>query len=123
MENARIGIIEDDTAARLVLRRSLELFGHTVADEHIATSMPEALGMLGRLVTGELDIAVVDGNLTSGVLTGTDGAQVVSLFQEEFPDIITIGHSANGEVQGADLQVPKCSELVVWKQTIDQIAR
>ncbi|MGB4768304.1 MAG: hypothetical protein WBP22_03530 [Candidatus Saccharimonas sp.] len=61
----------------------------------------------GRLQRGlEIDIAIVDGNL-SGAVNGEDGKEICRILRQVNPKPLIIGNSGSGAVQGADIQAEK----------------
>ena len=107
MENARIIIVEDNSALRAACRRNLEAAKHLVVAE--AGSVLGALELVDGLAEGDeaVDIAVVDGNLSSESEDGRDGERIADYIHEKLGSVTVIGWSLDGYVAGADVSVPK----------------
>ena len=107
MENARIIIVEDNSALRAACRRDLEAAKHLVVGE--AGSISAALGLVNVLAEMDeaVDIAVVDGNLSSESEGGRDGERIANYIHEKLGGVTVIGWSLDGYVAGADMNVPK----------------
>ncbi len=84
--NARILVVDDDRDLASGLAEVLELEGMCVT---IARTLPEAL----LLAESKWDIAVVDGNLIKGVVTGDDGREVTNMIASLHPETKIIGFS------------------------------
>ncbi len=84
--NARILVVDDDKDLAEGLAEVFELEGMSVT---IAMSLSEAL----LLAEAQWDIAVVDGNLIKGIVTGDDGREVTSKIAELHPETKIIGFS------------------------------
>lgn len=105
MERANIAIFEDDESLREMLGMIAALYGHDVTA--YARSMPEAVAVIETMAAGEIDVAIVDGNLDRQKIDGHDGAEITRLLHEKFEDTVVIGFSASGDVEGADHNIPK----------------
>lgn len=105
MENGKIIIIEDNEMLRQGMRRNLEASGHTVVGE--AGSVVAARVMIDGLGQDEVDIAVVDGNLSEWSRDGGDGEYVTAYIREKLGGVTVIGASLDGAVRGADMNVSK----------------
>lgn len=105
MEQARVVIIEDSDVMRFAYNASLSVAGHQVVAE--ATSMTQVHEVLGNLEPGQVDIAIVDGNLTPGARGCDEGARVVELIREMLPEVRAIGASNEQPIRGADINVDK----------------
>ncbi len=64
MEHARVALFEDHRAYRRVLAMALSHSGHEVVLQ--ADTLPEALRVITQSKPDSFDVAIVDGNLTSG---------------------------------------------------------
>jgi DNA-binding NtrC family response regulator len=102
MEKAKVALFEDDEAIRDFLRRRLLRSGHSI--EVVASNMSEARQVVASLEQGEVDVAVVDGNM--GIGSG-DGAEITALLHDKHIGVIVVGHSSSGEVPGADVNADK----------------
>ena len=105
MDKAKIIIIEDNPVMRSLCRRNMEFRGRKIIGE--AGTLATAHELIDSLKPDEVDIAIVDGNLTSSTDTGNDGAEVTSAIHEKLPGVTVIGWSLSGSVRGADLNAPK----------------
>jgi len=105
MDAARIIIIEDDASLREDCRANLEIRNHVIVGE--AGSLAAAHSLINRLDTSEVDIAIVDGNLSELTNTGDDGAELAEAIHIKLPGVTVIGWSMAGSVRGADLNAPK----------------
>ncbi len=106
MENARIVHFEDDESFRKLCEIYVDkMFGHQVL--YSIASMDQAREFIEGLETGQVDVAIIDGNLNSRTISGNDGAEIVELLHAKDPRVTTIGFSGGGDVPGANLQVGK----------------
>jgi DNA-binding NtrC family response regulator len=105
MENARVIIIDDDPTIREDCRLNLEARNHVVVGE--AASVAHAEVLIEGLGSDGLDIAVVDGNLSRHSEGGVDGERLAALIHQKLPGVTVVGASMDGEVRGADMNVPK----------------
>ena len=105
MDNARIILIEDDPTLRDDFRANLEVSGHKVVAQ--AGSVETAALLVDNLTPDDVDIAIVDGNLSEGSADGSDGERVAEDIHQRLGGVIVIGASMDGEVRGADRNVPK----------------
>jgi DNA-binding NtrC family response regulator len=101
---ARVAVFEDDQDAREILKVYLEIKGHKVVFE--ATSMPEAEAIIPTLGEHEIQVAVIDGNLTRGEDSGREGKRINEQIKGLFPNIKTVGNSL-GLVEGVDVNIGK----------------
>jgi DNA-binding NtrC family response regulator len=105
MEKARIIIIEDNPDLRLMCKENLEIRNHKIIGE--AGSLSAAQALVDSLNPDDVDIAIVDGNLTPKTDTGDDGEKVTTEIHEKLPGVTVIGWSLSGSVRGADMNAPK----------------
>ena len=105
MDKARIIIIEDDSVMRMMCRENLEVRKHTIVGE--AGTLATANELINSLTPEDVDIAIVDGNLTPRTDTGNDGESVTRDIHDKLPGVTVIGWSLSGVVRGADLNAPK----------------
>ncbi len=104
MNNARVGLFEDEPAIRRLLTVRLERSGHSIIAA--AGEPTEAQAIIDNLET--MDVAVVDGNLTPESRNGADGAFLTGMLRYKFGESVKIvGFSARDEVAGADTQIVK----------------
>ncbi len=108
MDNARVALFEDDPTVSDALARRLQRHGHTVVVH--AADMDEAKHVIENLNDGEVDVAIVDGNLGSG---SGDGAIITSLLKDKQADLPVVGNSANGKVAGADFNAEKAGSAIL----------
>jgi CheY-like chemotaxis protein len=100
----RILLVEDDQQDRQTCRWFLEKRGHTFVAE--STSLIDALNTVIELKEGEVDIAIVDGNLTPNVSTGKDGMRVAEVIRKHLPGVKIISWSM-GKYTWGDVSVSK----------------
>jgi len=94
MENAPVGIIEDNAAIRHATKRFLELTSsHRVISE--ASTLQEGLAMVDAIARGELDcqVLVLDGNLDSTQVDGSDARAIVERVRAHELGVKIIGFS------------------------------
>ncbi len=84
--NIKILVVDDDSGLSSGLAEVFELEGMDVT---IAQSLPEAL----LLADAEWTVAVVDGNLTKGIVTGDDGREVTNKLANLHPKTKILGFS------------------------------
>ncbi|HEY5235851.1 MAG TPA: response regulator [Rhabdochlamydiaceae bacterium] len=105
MENARIIIIDDQVEVREDCRANLESRDHIIVGE--AASVRQAEDLIEGLTESDVDLAVVDGNLSRDTEGGVDGARITSLIHSKLPGVVVVGNSFSGSVRGADLNISK----------------
>ena len=105
MDNARIIIIEDDPMIMDVCRRNLEVKNHRIIGE--AATVAAAIDLVDSLKSEDIDLAVVDGNLTHGARGGDEGEHITALIHQKLPGVVVVGSSLDGGVRGSDIDVPK----------------
>lgn len=112
MENARVGIIEDNELVRGMLSRFVVEMGlHEIV--FTAQTMNEALAAIESLQPGDVDVALVDGNLSPNRDDSSEGAQISELLRAKLGETVTIiGISGSGPVEGADINIPKTGTSV-----------
>ena len=109
-ENTKVFHAEDHSMVRRTVSIVAErLGGHSVVAT--ATSYEEALEMIDQLDELDVNVAIIDGNLTKGKNTGEEGAAIAHLIKEKHPHITTIGLSLN-PVEGVDIMIEKGSDDV-----------
>lgn len=81
MDHARVAVFEDQESIRQILSLSLSARGHTVALE--ACDMDAARNLIETLEEDSFDVAVVDGNLGEGTVSGDDGAEIARLLRQK----------------------------------------
>lgn len=105
MDGARVAIFEDHEGIREILSLGLITNGHTVMLQ--AGSMNAARTALIDLTENDFDIAIVDGNLDGGTISGEDGAEITRIIRQKAANVAIIGFSASSPVEGADLDAGK----------------
>lgn len=82
MEKAKIGIIEDCGPVRQCLVQSLVKFGHTVVSE--AVNIKQARQLIEKASKGDLnlDLIILDSDLSGTSNNGKDAHKIVELAQE-----------------------------------------
>ena len=105
MENAKVIIIEDDPMTREDCRLNLEVRNHVIVGE--AGTVGQAEQLIDSLQSAEVDLAVVDGNLSRGAVDGAEGEHIAGLIHVKLPGVVVVGCSLDGQVRGADINVRK----------------
>lgn len=102
----RVGIFEDDESVRGLISDIVAMDGHDIVAE--AASMREALEIIAGLGRRALDVAFVDGNLTPGITTGADGAEIARLLRETVgEEVVVVGFSGSNDIPGAAYNLRK----------------
>ena len=105
MEGARVIIIEDDPRLRQGVRVNLEARDHRIVGE--AGTVDEAVELVDSLTSDDVDIAVVDGNLSHEAEGGFEGERIANLIHEKLPGVVVVGCSLDGGVRGSDKDIRK----------------
>ncbi|MCA9332377.1 hypothetical protein KDA00_00720 [Candidatus Saccharibacteria bacterium] len=121
MDNARIAHFEDNESLRQLLSEMFQYYGHAIVG--VASTMEEAGQLVEHIEPGEVDIAIVDGNLTRNgpgqVGENRDGAEIANLLRSKFGNSVTIiGYPGYGVIEGADVNLQKGKPQLL----IDKIA-
>ncbi len=82
-ENANVFLVDDSEDIRDTLRYHLTKAGHRVVAE--ASTLEDALDAITLLEERDVDVALVDGNLTPSSSGGLDGGTVANKFRNKFP--------------------------------------
>lgn len=107
MQDAKVGIFEDNPTWQVLFTEAVERAGHAVV--FVANTMDEAERAVLGLEDGDIDVALVDDRLSESSL-GEDGAKIAQLLKEKFASVTVIGCSARGVVEGADYSIGKAGE-------------
>ena len=83
-----------------------------------ATDLDSAIELVDSSENGEVDVAIVDGNLSARSTDNKDGERIVGLLQDKFADIVTIGFSDSPRDFGASVMTHKVDG---FKQLVDQV--
>lgn len=88
MEGARIAVIEDMPGSQKVVARTARIAGHEVVAT--ANDLPQAIELSEKIVGGELevDVVVLDGNLSPDFGGGADARHVMRLLGYHNPEMI-----------------------------------
>ena len=105
MEHARIIVVQDYLLDRYIHRLCCQEFGHVLLGE--ADTAADAKRLVDGLKPGEVDVAIVDGELGTSVRRKTDGEEVGAYIHAKLPGVTVIGTSLDGNVRGADVSFPK----------------
>ena len=120
-KNAEVFIVEDDRPLSDTIAWVLQDGGHHVAGRAFTRAQAiEAAANLPKEVT----VATVDGNLDDPEdLSGDDGKAVITEFKLKAPTVKIIGLSGTGTVEGADVNLEKSHEVLLYKlaATVDQL--
>ncbi len=85
MSQKQVFLVEDHPMLRQGYRDWLEYGGHQVVLE--AASVREALEKLSTVTIGQIDVAVLDGNLTEGDGSGRDGERIAREIRRLLPGV------------------------------------
>jgi len=110
MHEAKVGIFDDNKPIRIVLRGIVESESHQVVAE--AASVQEAIEIIEGLSEGDIDVALVDGNLDGPRAGGADGELIASLLRERFSRMVIIGISGSDPIASAHMNINKANEGV-----------
>ena len=105
MLHAKVGVFEDHLLHRDTLRQTLEIYDHNVVVE--VGTIDEAREIIPVLTPGIMDVAIIDGNLRPSVIDGEDGREVAGLLRATLGQILLIGYSGAGCVEGVDIDTGK----------------
>lgn len=97
-ENTNFFYAEDDEVASELDIEYLEGNGHHLASQ--ASSVQEAKQQIANLKKGEVQVAVVDGNLGTSS-DNSDGETIAKMLRKKDPNIVIIGHSKDNPITGA----------------------
>lgn len=102
-ECANIFYAEDYEVAAEYDKEFLEGSGHHIVSQ--ASSVQEAKQQIATLKKGDIQVAIVDGNLGTSS-DNSDGETIAKLLHKKDPNII-IGHSKDNPITGANINVSK----------------
>ncbi len=105
MNEAKVGVFDDNKPIRGLLRQILEIDSHTVVVE--AARMQEAIAVIEAMEDGDIDVALVDGNLDGPQRGGKDGELIASLLREKFSRVVVIGISGSDAIASAHINIEK----------------
>ncbi|MBI4062467.1 hypothetical protein HY410_00940 [Candidatus Gottesmanbacteria bacterium] len=120
-KNAEVFIVEDDHGLSDTIVLVLEGGGHRIGGR--AFTRDEAIKAAANLPKG-VTVATVDGNLDDlKDISGDDGRAVVQEFRTRAPTVKIIGLSGTGTVEGADVNLKKSPEVLLYQlaTTVDQL--
>lgn len=103
-ERANVFIAEDQKDFVFMLEEFAKLSGHTVVAK--ADNLSDALDCVDKFGELNVDVAYIDGNLSRGDSSGNDGQIILRDIQEKYPNVKTIGMSAN-RFPGVDIDLGK----------------
>ena len=110
MHEAKVAIFDDNETIRNLMRLILEIELHEVAFE--AATMHESTEIIEALEEGDIDVAVVDGNLDGPIADGRDGEQIVSLLIEKrFSQLLVVGFSGSHPIPSAHINLHKVYDV------------
>lgn len=104
VEKAKVFVAEDDPSIQQVIKWFLSKGGHEVVLQ--AQTLSEALRSIKQFEKLGIQIAVIDGNLTPGDISGSDGYQLATAIRQLAPNVTTIGMSVLS-VDGVDIDLGK----------------
>lgn len=105
MKKARVAIFEDNALISECLLEALTGAEHEIVLH--APTMAAARLAIEQLTPEELDVAVIDGNLDKGQISGQNGNEIATALRANLGDIMLIGFAASGDVEGVDVNVRK----------------
>lgn len=109
MEKAKVAIFEDSVDVQLTLVALLGFENHsTVLQAH---TMIDAEHAIEELHENEVDVAIVDGNLSPGAIGCHEGAYITQLLHTKFQNLTVISYSGEQEIMGADIQYGKQQDI------------
>lgn len=97
-EKAKLFIVDDDADTRDIIGDYMQMAGHKVVAE--AGSVAAALTVIAKL--RDVDVALVDGNLSPHSRDGQDGAEVAAAFRQKFPGKPVFSISADRQLWSDD---------------------
>lgn len=110
-ENSKVFLVENNDLAIKNYITSLERGGHTILQ--IASSLGDALKKIPDLDKLDINVAIVDGNLSEGDESGRDGETVAEQIKAQHPDILVIGRALENPISAADINCPKYEEDII----------
>ena len=90
-EHAKVFIAEDDEDYTEMYEEVLQEGGHVVVRK--AATLKEAMSTIEELEKGDINVALVDGNLNEFDSSGKDGARVTKAIKEKDANVTVIGVS------------------------------
>lgn len=103
---ARVFIAEDSLVYQSKYTAILASAGHEVV--LVASTMEEVDQAIPKLGELEVQVALVDGNLTPEASDGSEGCRIARQIKQVYPDIGIVGVSLSSYgVDGADINVNK----------------
>ena len=115
---AKVAIFEDKEYEILLAQGNLRAAGHTVVG--IASTMGEAEELIPQLGELGVQVAIVDGNLTTGDGSGNDGLNIHRQIKQLFPDITTVRYS-RGPLEGLDITDIKKGDVAELARRITEL--
>lgn len=103
-EKARVFVAEDDPDFLDTLKLELESAGHTVVLS--ASTLESALEAIQTFPELGVQVASIDGNLERGVVSGSDGLQLVATIRNIAPNVRIIGMSSKS-IPSVDVDLGK----------------
>ena len=103
-EKARVFIAEDNKESALLMQLTLRDAGHSVVLK--ASTLGEAERAVDQFRALGIQVALLDGNISSATVDGADGARLAQLIRSQTPEVKTVG-IGSGRVEGVDVNVGK----------------
>lgn len=103
-ENAKVFVAEDEKDWQELIVEILEDAGHEVT--LTASSLDEALAATQKLREKQVQVAIVDGNLSRISSRGNDGQAIIAAIRENAPEVKIVGMSGLS-LEGVDLNLGK----------------
>lgn len=105
MKQARVAVFEDSPDWQRLYETFLADDGHQVVAS--ATSMPEARETIDALEPGDIDVALVDGNISPNARGAFEGDELANLLRIKLGNVTIIGVSNERDIVGADTNIIK----------------
>lgn len=117
---ARVVIFEDNKLLRAELEEFLGNNGHQIVGT--AEDNPGARKLIRQLLKREVQVAIVDANLTREDRSGADGNEIIREIHRVAPGVKIVGYAGNPETfEGADETLQKGSDPEELHHTIERL--
>ncbi len=116
---AKVFLAEDDDSYAGALTKILELDGHQIILR--VSSLQAALEAILGMNEDEVDVALVDGNLSEDSLGGDDGQRIAEEFRSKFPDKPLLAISGDEQSWSDDPTITKRSGAGVISDKVSEL--
>lgn len=110
-------VAEDNLAFRQTYFRFLRSFGYGVVVAGTLQEAREKIPQLGQ----DVQIAIVDGNLSPNAYDGSDGEKIVAMIREHAPWVKIIGITGGQPIEGTDANIKKEEAFDLLAGTIQNL--